>query len=83
MIIPATLAIIRQTFHEGRGHAIAIGAWSAVAAGASALGPVAGGFLLNHFWWGSIFLVNVPIAALALPVVAFLLKNQVPDTKQP
>ncbi|MGI5500338.1 MFS transporter [Lentzea sp. CA-135723] len=83
MIIPATLAIIRQTFHEGRGHSFAIGAWSAVAAGASALGPVAGGFLLNHFWWGSIFLVNVPIAAIAIPVVAVLLRNEVPETKQP
>ncbi|MCE7010835.1 MFS transporter [Kibdelosporangium philippinense] len=83
MIIPATLAIIRQTFHAGRSHSVAIGAWSAVAAGASALGPVAGGLLLNHFWWGSIFLVNVPIVAIALPVVGFLLKNEVSETKQP
>ncbi|MEV7358879.1 MFS transporter [Kitasatospora sp. NPDC091276] len=83
MIIPATLALIRQTFGDGRDHAVAIGAWSAVAAGASALGPVAGGFLLQHFWWGSIFLVNLPIVALAVPAVALLLRNEVESERQP
>ncbi|MFJ9613952.1 MFS transporter [Streptomyces noursei] len=83
MIIPATLALIRQTFGDGRDHAVAIGAWSAVAAGASALGPVVGGFLLQHFWWGSIFLVNLPIVALAMPAVALLLRNQVESERQP
>ncbi|MFG2225070.1 MFS transporter [Streptomyces sp. NPDC048644] len=83
MIIPATLALIRQTFGDGRDHAVAIGAWSAVAAGASALGPVAGGFLLLHFWWGSIFLVNLPVVALAVPAVALLLRNEVESERQP
>ncbi|MFD7102714.1 MFS transporter [Streptomyces celluloflavus] len=83
MIIPATLALIRQTFGDGRDHAVAIGAWSAVAAGASALGPVAGGFLLQHFWWGSIFLVNLPVVALAIPTVALLLRNEVESERQP
>ncbi|MGC0417381.1 MFS transporter [Embleya sp. AB8] len=83
MIIPATLALIRQTFGDGRNHAVAIGAWSAVAAGASALGPVVGGFLLQHFWWGSIFLVNLPIVALAVPAVALLLRNEVESERQP
>ncbi|KUL36300.1 MFS transporter [Streptomyces sp. NRRL F-4489] len=83
MVIPATLALIRQTFGDGRDHAVAIGAWSAVAAGASALGPVVGGFLLQHFWWGSIFLVNLPIVAVALPAVALLLPNRVEAERQP
>ncbi|GAA3167304.1 MULTISPECIES: MFS transporter [Streptomyces] len=83
MIIPATLALIRQTFGDGREHAVAIGAWSAIAAGASALGPVAGGFLLHHFWWGSIFLVNLPIVAVAMPAVALLLRNEVESERQP
>ncbi|MFE6685777.1 MFS transporter [Streptomyces sp. NPDC057743] len=83
MIIPATLALIRQTFGDGRDHAVAVGAWSAVAAGASALGPVVGGFLLQHFWWGSIFLVNLPIVALAMPAVALLLRNEVEAERQP
>ncbi|WP_438484726.1 MFS transporter [Streptomyces sp. S186] len=83
MIIPATLALIRQTFGNGRDHAVAIGAWSAVAAGSSALGPVVGGFLLQHFWWGSIFLVNLPIVALALPAVALLLHNKIESERQP
>ncbi|MFE7313534.1 MFS transporter [Streptomyces sp. NPDC057555] len=83
MVIPATLALIRQTFGDGRDHAVAIGAWSAVAAGASALGPVVGGLLLRHFWWGSIFLVNLPIVALAMPAVALLLRNKVEAERQP
>ncbi|MEU7636746.1 MFS transporter [Streptomyces sp. NPDC039016] len=83
MIIPATLALIRQTFGDGRDHAVAIGAWSAVAAGASALGPVVGGFLLQHFWWGSIFLVNLPVVALAMPAVALLLRNKIEAERQP
>ncbi|MGZ3145052.1 MFS transporter [Lentzea chajnantorensis] len=75
MIIPATLAVIRQTFSDPREHAVAIGWWSAVAAGASALGPVAGGFLLHHFWWGSTFLVNLPVVAVAVPAVLLVLRN--------
>ncbi|RLV10172.1 MFS transporter [Streptomyces griseocarneus] len=83
MIIPATLALIRQTFDSGHDHAVAIGAWSAVAAGASALGPVAGGFLLHHFWWGSTFLVNLPVVAVAMPAVALLLRNEAEAERQP
>ncbi|WP_411123542.1 MFS transporter [Streptomyces sp. x-19] len=83
MIIPATLALIRQTFGDGRDHAVAIGAWSAVAAGASALGPVVGGLLLQHFWWGSIFLVNLPLVALAVPAVVLLLRNEIESERQP
>jgi EmrB/QacA subfamily drug resistance transporter len=64
-IMPATLSIITNVFPpEERGRAIAM--WAAVAGVGVALGPISGGFLLEHFYWGSIFLVNVPIVVFAL-----------------
>ena len=66
LVFPATLAILTNTFTEPSERAKAIGIWSAVSGLAVALGPLTGGFLLEHFWWGSVFLVNVPIAAIAI-----------------
>jgi EmrB/QacA subfamily drug resistance transporter len=66
MIMPATLSILTNVFTNPKERAAAIGIWSAVSGLAIALGPVSGGFLLEHFWWGSIFLVNVPIVVIAL-----------------
>lgn len=60
-MMPATLAIIRHVFEDERERSIAIGVWASVSAGGAAFGPVLGGFLLEHFWWGSVFLINVPI----------------------
>ncbi|HEY0934337.1 MAG TPA: MFS transporter, partial [Trebonia sp.] len=65
-IFPTTLSIISQTFPDRAARAKAIGAWGAAAGAAVALGPIAGGELLGHFWWGSIFWVMVPLAALTL-----------------
>ncbi|MFJ4900368.1 MFS transporter [Streptomyces sp. NPDC088727] len=73
MIMPATLSILRQVFPDRRERAVAIGVWSAVAAVGAATGPVIGGFLVEHFWWGSVFLVNIPLMALLLPVGRLLL----------
>src|SRR6478752_7860269 len=73
MIMPATLSILRQVFPDRRERAVAIGVWSAVAAVGAATGPVIGGFLVEHFWWGSVFLINVPLMALILPVGRLLL----------
>ncbi|MEU6854482.1 MFS transporter [Actinacidiphila alni] len=64
MIMPATLSILRQVFPDRRERAMAIGLWSAVAAVGAAVGPVLGGFLVEHFWWGSVFLVNIPLMAV-------------------
>jgi len=76
--MPATLSVLGNVFAEHeRGRAIAI--WSGVAGFASAAGPIAGGLLLARFWWGSIFLVNVPIAAIAIVSGALL----VPDSRDP
>ncbi|MCD0502076.1 MFS transporter [Bordetella petrii] len=68
MMMPATLAIIRHTFTDTRERTLAIGIWAAVASGGAAFGPVVGGALLEHFWWGSVFLINVPIVLVVLPL---------------
>src|SRR4051794_24343842 len=65
-IMPATLSLLVSVFTDLRERATAIGIWAATAGVGVALGPVAGGLLLDHFWWGSIFVVNVPLAALAI-----------------
>lgn len=66
LIMPATLSLLVSVFEDERERATAVGIWAATAGVGVALGPVAGGVLLNHFWWGSVFLVNVPVCALAL-----------------
>ncbi|MFC5803520.1 MFS transporter [Streptomyces formicae] len=73
MIMPATLSILRAVFPDRRERATAIGIWTAVAAVGAATGPVLGGFLVQHFWWGSVFLVNIPLMVLILPIGRWLL----------
>ena len=71
-IMPATLSFITNVFPpEERGRAISY--WAAIAGVGVALGPISGGLLLEHFYWGSIFLVNLPIVAVALVGGAYLL----------
>jgi len=65
-LMPSTLAIIRDLFTDPAERAKAIGIWSAVLAGGVGIGPVVAGVLLEHFWWGSVFLINVPFMALLL-----------------
>ncbi|MEZ5217813.1 MAG: MFS transporter [Ilumatobacteraceae bacterium] len=76
-IFPATLAIITNVFTDSRERAKAIGIWSAVSGIGVAAGPIAGGWLLEHFWWGSVFFVNVPVAIVAI-VAAILV---IPESK--
>ncbi|MFD7105768.1 MFS transporter [Streptomyces celluloflavus] len=73
MIMPATLSILRQVFPDRRERAVAIGVWSAVAAVGAAIGPVLGGFLVENFWWGSVFLINIPMMAVMFLVGRWLL----------
>ena len=75
LVFPATLAIITNIFVDPVERAKAVGLWSAVSGMAVAFGPVAGGFLLEHFWWGSVFLINLPIAAVAVLVGARILPD--------
>ena len=78
LIMPSTLSIITNTFpEEERGRAIGI--WAGVAALGIVLGPVVGGWLLDRFWWGSVFLINVPVVAVAL-LAAWPL---VPESRDP
>jgi len=78
LIMPSTLSILVNVFppHE---RTRAIATWAAVAGAAGAIGPVATGLLLNHFWYGSIFLINVPIVTVALIAGAVL----VPRSRDP
>jgi len=78
-IMPATLSVLTNVFHDPRERAKAIGVWAGVSAIGIAVGPIVGGVLLQHFWWGSVFLVNVPVVCIAL-VAGYLL---VPDSKDP
>jgi len=73
-IMPATLSIITNVF-PARERGKAIGVWAATAGVAVALGPLTGGFLLEHFYWGSIFLVNLPIVAVGIAAGIFLIPN--------
>lgn len=77
-IMPATLAIIMNVFERDE-QPKAIGIWAGVVGLAIAIGPITGGLLLQHFWWGSVFLVNLPIVAAGLIAMVLI----VPDSKDP
>jgi len=78
-IMPATLSIITNVFTDPLERGKAIGVWAGVSALGVGLGPITGGILLSHFWWGSVFLVNVPIAIAALTLGYFL----IPESRDP
>ncbi|QLK63529.1 MFS transporter (plasmid) [Enterobacteriaceae bacterium Kacie_13] len=83
MMMPATLAIVRQVFSNERERALAIGIWAAVASGAAALGPVVGGILLEYFWWGSVFLINVPVVLVVFPLALLLIPRGEGNKQRP
>lgn len=77
-VLPSTLSIITNVFEPAeRGKAIGI--WAGCVGMAIAIGPITGGALLAHFWWGSVFLVNVPVVVVALLAIAWI----VPESKDP
>ncbi|WP_149183791.1 MFS transporter [Streptomyces sp. TRM49041] len=78
-LMPATLALIRNLFPDPRERSFAVGIWGAMASAGAAVGPVVGGFLLEHFWWGSVFLINLPVMAVLVVVGARL----IPESKNP
>ena len=79
LTIPASLSIINDMFRDPAERARAIGAWAGTIGLGIAIGPIAGGLLLARFWWGSIFLVNIPIVAAGLAGALLL----VPGSKNP
>ncbi len=66
VIFPTTLSLITNIFTDPAKRAKAIGLWAAMVGVGVAAGPISGGWLLEHFWWGSVFMVNVPVAAVAI-----------------
>jgi DHA2 family multidrug resistance protein-like MFS transporter len=72
-LMPSTLALIRNMFHDEKQRRLAIGIWTGATMSGIALGPVLSGVLLDHFWWGSVFLINIPfmvmLVLLAPPLV--------------
>ncbi|MFD4865601.1 MFS transporter [Streptomyces sp. NPDC058412] len=78
-LMPSTLALVRNLFQDDRQRGKAIAIWSGAMTGGIALGSVLSGVMLNHFWWGSVFLVNVPAMLLLLLLVPVL----VPEFKDP
>ena len=79
LTIPSSLSIVNDVFRDPGQRAKAIGAWGGIIGLGIAIGPIAGGLLLAHFWWGSVFLVNVPVVVAALIGTLVL----VPGSKNP
>lgn len=78
-LMPSTLSIVRNIFTDPGERRRAIGVWAAAFAGGAGLGPIVGGLLLESFWWGAVFLVNVPLMALIVVVAPVL----VPESRDP
>src|SRR3984957_244809 len=75
-LAPSTLALIRVLFSRQRERSVAVGIWASAFSAGAVLGPVVGGFLLEHFWWGSVFLINVPVGVVLLVGGMVLLPEQ-------
>lgn len=78
-LMPSCLSLLRRAFTEPKERTMAVGAFSGVAGLAVGLGPVVGGALLDHFWWGSVFMINVPLMAVACVAGALVL----PESRGP
>lgn len=78
-LLPSTLSMVRNMFHNEAQRTFAIGLWTTCFSTGTMLGPLVGGFLLSHFWWGSVFLMGVPVMVLFLILGPLLL----PEFKDP
>ena len=83
MAYPTTLALITALWGPGPGRTKSIALWSAIGGAISALGPLISGVLLEHFWWGSVFLVTLPLIAVGLPLAVKLIPAHVNETTEP
>ena len=82
MAYPTTLALITALW-SGPGRTKSIALWSAIGGGLAALGPLAAGILLEHFWWGSVFLLTLPLAVVALAMAVLFVPSHVNETTEP
>ncbi len=78
-LAPSTLSLIRNMFHDPKQRTVAVSVWIMSYSIGAAIGPLIGGMLLEHFWWGSVFLINVPVMALLLVLGPLLL----PEFREP
>jgi MFS transporter, DHA2 family, multidrug resistance protein len=78
-LMPSTLSIIRAMFGQARQRTTAIAAWGAMATAGAAAGPLVGGLLLEHFWWSSVFAINVPV----MVVLVVLGIRFIPESRDP
>ncbi|AOS64767.1 MFS transporter [Actinoalloteichus hymeniacidonis] len=74
-LAPSTLSLIRGMFLDAGQRRAAVGAWTVAFTGGAVAGPIVGGVLLEHFWWGSVFLINIPVMVLLLATVPFLIEE--------
>jgi len=82
MAYPTTLALIAALW-SGPGRTKSIALWSAIGGGIAALGPLVAGDLLERFWWGSVFLITLPLAAIALVLAVIFVPSHVNETTDP
>jgi EmrB/QacA subfamily drug resistance transporter len=82
MAFPTTLALITALW-SGPGRTKSIALWSALGGGISALGPLLSGLLLEHFWWGSVFLITLPLAVVAFAIALLVVPSHVNETTEP
>ena len=79
MLMPSTLSLLRNLFIDDNQRRLAIAVWASGFSAGAALGPIVGGWLLEHFWWGSVFLLNVPVLVALLVAAPFL----IPESRNP
>ena len=82
MAYPTTLALITALW-SGPARTRSIALWAAIGGGISALGPLCSGILLEHFWWGSVFLLTLPLAVIALVLALVLVPSHVNESTEP
>lgn len=82
MILPATLSAVRHIFTDERERSLALGIWVAIGTMGAAMGPLVGGVLLEYFYWGSVFLINIPIIIIVVIATLVVIPSQPGRTEQ-